>query len=87
MRYLQKHHHIPVPEIFDWACESDPGNHLGTGYILMEKLGGKPLDWQAATSAQREKVMQQLVNISLEIEKHPFEAIGSLVPADDADEL
>ncbi|KAK7428389.1 hypothetical protein QQZ08_005146 [Neonectria magnoliae] len=79
MIYLQQHTCIPTPKIFDWACESDPGNPLGVGYILMEKLDGKSLDWQAAAPAQREKVMQQLVDIFLEIEKHPFEAMGSLV--------
>jgi len=79
MIYLQQHTRIPVPKIFDWACESDPRNPLGVGYILMEKLDGKPLDWQTATPAQREKIMQRLVSIFLEIEKHPFETMGSLV--------
>jgi hypothetical protein len=81
MTYLQRYTRIPTPKIFDWACESDPGNPLGVDYIFMEKLDGKPLDWQAATSQQKERVMQQLVDIFLEIERHPFEAIGSLVPS------
>ncbi|KAK1762608.1 hypothetical protein QBC33DRAFT_258357 [Phialemonium atrogriseum] len=79
MAYLQQHTRIPAPNIFDWACESDPENPVGVGYILMEKLDGKPLDWQEATPTQKEKVMQQLADIFLEIEKHPFEAMGSLV--------
>ncbi|EEH09420.1 conserved hypothetical protein [Histoplasma capsulatum G186AR] len=78
MIYLQQHTCIPTPAIFDWACESDPGNPLGVDYILMEKLDGKPLDWQATTPRQKEKIMQQLIDIFLEIEKHPFEAMGSL---------
>ncbi|CAG8000973.1 unnamed protein product [Penicillium salamii] len=79
MTYLQRYTCIPTPRIFDWASESDPGNQIGVGYILMEKLDGKSLDWQAATPQQKEKVMQQLVDISLEIERHPFEAMGSLI--------
>ncbi len=79
MGYLQRHTRIPTPKMFGWACESDPDNALGVGYILMEKLDGKALDWQAATPAQKEKIMQQLVDIFLEVEKHPFEAMGSLV--------
>jgi aminoglycoside phosphotransferase (APT) family kinase protein len=79
MTYLQRYTCIPTPKIFDWACESDPGNSLGVDYILMEKLDGKPLDWQAATPQQKEKVMQQLTDIFIEIERRPFEAIGSLV--------
>lgn len=73
------HTAIPVPSVFDWACESDPANPLGVGYILMEKLDGKALDWSTLTGMQREKIMQQLADIFLEIEKHPFNAMGSLV--------
>jgi len=88
MTFLQHRTRIPTPKVFGWACESDPKNQLGTGYILMEKLHGKTLIWQAATPAQKEKIMQQLADIFLEIEKHPFQAIGSLVPsAEDAAEF
>ncbi|KAK1657505.1 hypothetical protein BDP55DRAFT_685559 [Colletotrichum godetiae] len=79
LAYLNDHTSIPVPRIFDWACESDPENRIGVSYILMEKLDGMPLTWQAANPAQREKVMQQLVDVFLEIERHPFEALGSLL--------
>ncbi|KAK1595586.1 uncharacterized protein LY79DRAFT_546829 [Colletotrichum navitas] len=78
LTYLRDRTSIPVPKIFDWACGSDPGNRIGVSYILMEKLDGMPLDWQAANPTQREKVMQQLVDVFLEIEKHPFETLGSL---------
>ncbi|KAJ5159304.1 uncharacterized protein N7500_008955 [Penicillium coprophilum] len=83
MVYLQQNTCIPTPKLFDWASESDPENPLGVSYILMEKLEGRSLDWQAATLLQKEKVMQQLVNIYLEIERYPFELIGSLVSAGD----
>ncbi|KAJ8125737.1 hypothetical protein O1611_g7900 [Lasiodiplodia mahajangana] len=68
MDFLQKHTNIPSPEIFDWACESDPGNPLGQG----------------ASLSQKEKVMQQLADTFLEIEKHPFDTMGSIVPSRDA---
>ncbi|KAK4164677.1 hypothetical protein QBC43DRAFT_334221 [Cladorrhinum sp. PSN259] len=61
------------------AYESDPANTVGVGYILMEKLHGTPLDWQGATTAQREKVVRQLADIILEIERHHFDRLGSLV--------
>lgn len=79
MIYLQQNTCIPTPKVFDWACESDSENRLGIGYILMGKLDGKPLDWQAANPQQKEKLIHQLVDIFLEIEKHPFHAMGSLV--------
>ncbi|KAJ0163725.1 hypothetical protein CTA2_2517 [Colletotrichum tanaceti] len=81
LTYLQDRTSIPAPRIFDWACESDLDNSVGVGYILMEKLDGNPLDWQAATLAQREKIMQQLVDVFLEIERHPFGSMGSLFEA------
>lgn len=79
MMFLDCHTRVPSPRIFDWACESDPANTIGVGYILMEKLHGTPLDWQAASTSQREKVVQQLADIMLEIEKHPFDRLGSLM--------
>lgn len=78
MIYLQQHTRIPTPRVFHWACESDPTNPLGAGYILMEKLDGKPLDWGSAAPEQREKIMQQLADVFLDIEKHPFNLMGSL---------
>ncbi|KAI1168874.1 hypothetical protein F5B18DRAFT_202114 [Nemania serpens] len=84
MIFLRKHTRIPSPEVFDWACESDPQNPLGdVGFMLIEKLEGEPLNWQLATPSQKEKVMRQLVDIFLEIEKHPFDALGSIMPARD----
>ncbi|KAK3680703.1 hypothetical protein B0T22DRAFT_466846, partial [Podospora appendiculata] len=79
MEFLQRHTRVPSPRVFDWACESDPANAVGVGYILMEKLPGVPLDWQGATAAQREKVVRQLADIMLEIERHSFARLGSLV--------
>ncbi|KAI3316850.1 hypothetical protein HD806DRAFT_516596 [Xylariaceae sp. AK1471] len=85
MSFLQKHTRIPSPKIFDWACESDRSNPLGqVGYILMEKMAGKTLDWQEASPSQKEKVMQQLVDIFLEIEKHPFDVMGSILLSRDS---
>ena len=83
MTYMQRYTCVPTPKIFDWACESDPENTLGVDYILMEQLDGKPLNWQMATPQQKEKIMQQLVDVSIELERHPFEAMGSLVSTGD----
>ncbi|KAI1097924.1 hypothetical protein F4804DRAFT_346769 [Jackrogersella minutella] len=84
MGFLQKHICIPSPKILDWACESDPSNPLGhVGYILMEKMEGNPLDWQGASPSQKEKVMQQLVDIFLELERHPFDTMGSIISSGD----
>ena len=55
-----------------------PGNPVGTSYVLMEKLAGQPLDWNRANEEQRGKVMEQLVDVYLELERHPISLTGSL---------
>jgi hypothetical protein len=85
MVFMRTRTRVQVPKVFDWSAESDPDNDVGLGYILMEKLQGKPLDWQTLTAQQKETVMQQLADLFLELEKHPFERIGSLMPSRSGD--
>ncbi|KAF4634554.1 hypothetical protein G7Y89_g3551 [Cudoniella acicularis] len=40
---------VPVPEVYDCADDDDPTNLIGAGYILLEKLEGKPLAWHEAS--------------------------------------
>ncbi|KAG6106677.1 hypothetical protein E4U31_000660 [Claviceps sp. LM219 group G6] len=79
MQFLDRHTRVPSPRVFDWACETDPMNTIGVGYILMEKLNGTSLNWQKATAAQKEKIVRQYADIMLEIERHPFDQLGSLI--------
>jgi hypothetical protein len=46
--------------------------------MLMEKMTGSPLQWSKCSAQQRTKVMEQLVEVFLELEKHPLRATGSL---------
>ncbi|KAI4843019.1 hypothetical protein E4T44_06979 [Aureobasidium sp. EXF-8845] len=66
---------IRVPEIFHHCSDE---SEIGTPYMLMEKLSGKPLNWVDASTRQKTKIMEQLVDVFLELEKHPFPATGSL---------
>lgn len=70
---------VPAPRVYAYGLES-PDNAVGTSYIHMEKLQGKPLDWGRATTEQRTRVMEQLADLYLELEKHPIPLTGSLVP-------
>ncbi|KAG6053906.1 hypothetical protein E4U17_004241 [Claviceps sp. LM77 group G4] len=79
MQFLDRHTRVPSPRVFDWACESDPTNTIGVGYILMEKLNGTSLRWHEATAAQKEKIVRQYAEIMLELERHPFDQLGSLI--------
>lgn len=69
---------VPAPKVYDFALEQQPGNAVGVGFILMEKLPGKSLRWSIATQQERERVMSQLADIFVEIQKHPFDLLGSL---------
>ncbi|KAH7308943.1 hypothetical protein B0I35DRAFT_398230 [Stachybotrys elegans] len=71
------HTDVPAPKVYDYALEH-PGNPVGVGFILMEKLPGKSLRWSIATSQERLKVMDQLADIFAELYKHPFNHLGSL---------
>uniref|UniRef100_A0A0B7JYV9 Aminoglycoside phosphotransferase domain-containing protein n=1 Tax=Bionectria ochroleuca TaxID=29856 RepID=A0A0B7JYV9_BIOOC len=72
---------VPVPRVYDYADDEDPSNAVGAGYILVEKLAGKPLAWHEADQAQREKFMRQLADIYTQLEKHPLGALGRLQPS------
>lgn len=68
---------VPAPQVYAHALESTE-NLVGTSYVLMEKMAGEPLDWNDASPEQRKKVMEQLADVYLELEAHPFQLSGSL---------
>ncbi|KAM3503814.1 hypothetical protein MY11210_008577 [Beauveria gryllotalpidicola] len=69
---------VPAPKIHDYALEQ-PGNPVGVGFILMEKLPGKSLRWSLANEQQRRKVIDQISDVLIELRKYPFHDLGSLV--------
>ncbi|ATY65110.1 kinase-like domain [Cordyceps militaris] len=68
---------VPTPKVYGYALEHD-SNAVGVGYILLEKLPGKALDWPATNPDRRRKVMNQLADVLIEIHKHPLPVLGSL---------
>ncbi|CAK7216970.1 hypothetical protein SCUCBS95973_002993 [Sporothrix curviconia] len=72
---------VLAPRVFAHVSTA-ANNPVGTPYILMEKLPGKPLDWSSASPAQRERVLEQMAEIYLELEKHPLPATGCLALSD-----
>lgn len=71
---------VPAPKVYCYELEGSE-NIVGTSYVLMEKMPGKPLDWNGADEDQRRKVMEQLADIYLELEQHPLQMTGSVVPS------
>lgn len=63
---------VAAPKVFHYARKNDKKNEVGLTFLLMEKLPGKSLDWNSASSAQKFKIMEQLADVFLEIERHPY---------------
>jgi hypothetical protein len=81
MQYVRANTKIPVPELY--AYDLDPGNKLGTSYMLMECLAGKPFPHPFVkhgfiSDADIVKIHSQLVNISSELAEITFNTIGQL---------
>ncbi|KAF5021907.1 hypothetical protein F66182_6055 [Fusarium sp. NRRL 66182] len=72
-----EHTGVPAPKVYDFALEH-PENPVGVGFILMDKLPGKSLRWSVAAQEQKNKVMDQLADVFVELHKHPFDLLGSL---------
>ena len=66
---------VPAPEVFDYNLEENP---VGVEYILLEKMAGKSLRWSRTTREDRQRVMNQLADIYVELQKYPFDLMGSL---------
>ena len=71
---------VPAPKVFHFEPES-PENAVGVPFILMEKMKGAPLAWDIITSVQKTKVLEQLADIFLALERHPFNSTGSIFPS------
>ena len=61
-RFLSSRTKIPMPEVHDYAIDS-PSNPIGVGYILMDKLAGKPLSACNLNNEYRKHVIMQLADV------------------------
>lgn len=77
MKYLRSVGAL-VPNVFDFASTPSESHGVGTSYILMEKVPGKPLDMTKATNEQKRSVLRQLAKFYTIVSEHPLPAIGSL---------
>ncbi|QSS54723.1 hypothetical protein I7I53_02369 [Histoplasma capsulatum var. duboisii H88] len=84
LKFLEKTA-VPAPGVYYhyWADSAD--GHVGVSFVLLEKMGGRKLQWDKASKSRQTKIMEQLVDISLELERHSFEMTGSIVPSDDGE--
>lgn len=76
---------VPAPRAFDYGIASDRNNKVGVSYILMEQMPGEPWNLQGphgkrfADYNDKEKVWDGLVDILIELQRHPFPKAGSLL--------
>jgi hypothetical protein len=80
-QFLSSRTQIPIPKVHDYSIYS-PSNPIGVGYILMDKLAGKPLSDCDLTDADRECVLSQLADVFAALKQHPFNEIGCLLDPD-----
>ncbi|KAJ5832207.1 hypothetical protein N7474_000518 [Penicillium riverlandense] len=70
---------IPAPKPYGYGLASDPSNRVGVSYILMQAMPGKPYYASQVSYSQKQRVIEQLADIMIEIYKHPVPLVGSLV--------
>lgn len=68
---------VPSPRVLGYALEG-PDNPVGVSYMLIEKLAGSSLRWSIATVEQRTKVIEQVADIFIELQRFPFDKMGSI---------
>ncbi|KAK6006744.1 hypothetical protein QM012_005752 [Aureobasidium pullulans] len=68
---------IPAPKMYGYALEGKD-NPVGVGYILMECMPGKILDFYSISRAEKQKIMEQLADMFIELHRYRFEKFGSL---------
>ncbi|KAF2868450.1 phosphotransferase enzyme family protein [Massariosphaeria phaeospora] len=75
---LLRQHSIPVPKVLGYSCTS--ANPVGTEYLLLEKLEGKPLSdtWFSLEPEVLTSITKQIVDIEVRYMSIPFPASGSL---------
>jgi hypothetical protein len=77
LRFLSENTLVPVPLVFDVVPPSTPGA-VGVGYILMEKIAGREMDWYALGEPAKRRVLSQFGDIFASLYEHPFSSIGCL---------
>lgn len=76
---------VPAPKIHYHCWESSPENDVGVSFMLLEKITGRRVQWEEEEEDTRRKIIDQIAEISLELERHPFDMTGSIVPSDEPD--
>lgn len=71
-------HGIPVPKILHYSADAE--NPVGSEFIIMEKIPGRPLgdQWFSLSEDQRLKVISEIVRIEVNLSKIDLPTYGSI---------
>ena len=81
MQFVKENTQIPVPKVYGY--DSTYANALGTPYIFMEYIAGKPYPFpfsgeRPIKDDELIKIHTQLTTFAWQLLKHPFDKIGQL---------
>ena len=81
MQFVRQKTQIPVPKVYAYDCTYS--NALGTPYIFMEYMAGKPYPFpfngkRLIKDEDLSNIHAQLTEFSWQLSKHPFNAIGQI---------
>lgn len=65
---------VPVARVYGYNLDEE--NPIGVEYILMEKLAGQSLRWSLLSAQQRKKVMTQLADTYIELQRFSSDLMG-----------
>ncbi|RMD39562.1 hypothetical protein DV735_g5566, partial [Chaetothyriales sp. CBS 134920] len=82
---LLRSHGLPVPKVLGYSTTCH--NPVGTEYVFLEKVEGRPLggQWFSMNNKARFKIMSQIVDLETKYMAIPFAANGSLYHQRDLD--
>ncbi|TFK30046.1 hypothetical protein FA15DRAFT_663374 [Coprinopsis marcescibilis] len=83
MEYVAANSTIPLPRIIAYSTEKDGGG-VGSPFIIMTKVEGEQLvtHFDDMDDTQREAILRQVIDITLQFSKLRFDKIGALFKGD-----
>lgn len=67
---------LPTPKVWGWM--TGEGSLAGVSYIFMQYMPGKVLDWSSIDEQGKKKVIDQLADYYIELQKHEFDGMDCL---------
>lgn len=67
---------VPAPEAYEYANHGDGSDVVGVGYIVSEKLPGKPMTWYDITEDQKQSFSRQPAHLHIQPNGQSFGKLG-----------